>query len=62
MVVRKKDGEKILEIMKNIKEGKEAAIIGEISGQYPGKVFVQTGIGGKRLLSLLIEEQLPRIC
>ena len=62
MVVRKKDGEKILEIMKKIKEGKEAAIIGEITGQYPGKVFVQTGIGGKRMLSLLIEEQLPRIC
>lgn len=62
MVVRKKNGEKILEIMKNIKEGKEAAIIGEITGQYPGKVFVQTVIGGKRLLSLLIEEQLPRIC
>ncbi len=62
MVVREKDGEKILEIMRNIKEGKEAAIIGEITGQYPGKVFVQTGIGGKRMLSLLIEEQLPRIC
>lgn len=62
MVVRKKDGEKILEIMRNIKEGKETAIIGEITGQYPGKVFVQTGIGGKRMLSLLIEEQLPRIC
>jgi hydrogenase expression/formation protein HypE len=62
MIVRKKDGGKILEIMKNIKEGKEAAIIGEMTGQYPGKVFVQTAIGGKRMLSLLIEEQLPRIC
>ncbi len=62
MVVKKSDGEKILEIMKNIKEGKEAAIIGEVTGQYPGKVFVETGIGGKRMLALLIEEQLPRIC
>lgn len=62
MIVKKSDGEKILEIMKTIKEGKEAAIIGEITSQYPGKVFVETGIGGKRMLALLIEEQLPRIC
>jgi hydrogenase expression/formation protein HypE len=62
MIVRKKDGEKILKIMRTIKEGKEAAIIGEMNSQYPGKVFVQTRIGGKRILSLLVEEQLPRIC
>lgn len=62
MIVKKSEGEKVLEIMKNIKEGKEAAIIGEITSQYPGKVFVETGIGGKRMLALLIEEQLPRIC
>jgi hydrogenase expression/formation protein HypE len=62
MVVRKQDGPAILEIMKGIKEGIGAAVIGEITSQYPGKVFVETGIGGKRILSLLIEEQLPRIC
>jgi hydrogenase expression/formation protein HypE len=62
MIVKKKEGEKILKIMRTIKEGKEAAIIGEMTGQYPGKVFVRTRIGGKRILSLLIEEQLPRIC
>ena len=62
MIVKKKEGEKILKTMRTIKEGKEAAIIGEMTGQYPGKVFVRTRIGGKRILSLLIEEQLPRIC
>ena len=53
---------KVLEAMKSVKEGETAAIIGEITRQYPGKVFVETAIGGKRLLALHIEEQLPRIC
>lgn len=62
VIVKKKDAEKVLEAMRHVKEGKNAAIIGEITRQYPGKVFVETAIGGKRLLALLIEEQLPRIC
>ncbi len=62
MVVREEDGEKILDIMRGIKEGEGAAVIGEITDQYPGKVFVETPVGGKRMLALLIEEQLPRIC
>jgi len=48
--------------LKNSVYGKNAAIIGEIDSVYPGKVYVETFIGGKRLLPLLIEEQLPRIC
>ncbi len=62
IIVNKKDAEKILEAMRHVKEGENATIIGEITRQYPGKVFVETAIGGKRLLPLLIEEQLPRIC
>jgi len=62
MIVKKSDGEKILEIMRDITEGKEAAIIGKITSRYPGKVYVETAVGGKRMLALLIEEQLPRIC
>ena len=62
MVVARNDGPRIIEVMKGIKEGVGAAVIGEITSQYAGKVFIQTGIGGKRILSLLVEEQLPRIC
>jgi hydrogenase expression/formation protein HypE len=62
MLVKKEDAAKVIEVMMATKEGREAAIIGEISEEYPGKVFVKTGIGGKRMLSLLLEEQLPRIC
>ncbi len=42
--------------------GVQAAIIGEISAQYPGKAWMSTGIGGKRILDMLAGEQLPRIC
>jgi hydrogenase expression/formation protein HypE len=48
--------------LKKSEYGKNAAIIGEIDSVYPGKVYVETFIGGKRLLPLLVEEQLPRIC
>ncbi len=48
--------------LKKSEFGRKAAIIGEIDSVYPGKVYVETFIGGKRLLPLLIEEQLPRIC
>ncbi len=62
MIVKREDGQRIVEIMRGIREGKETKIIGEITDQYPGKVFIQTSLGGKRLLPLLIEDQLPRIC
>lgn len=63
VIVADKDAaEDIVKALKDEKTGKDAAIIGEIDTTYPGKVYVKTFIGGKRLLPLLIEEQLPRIC
>jgi hydrogenase expression/formation protein HypE len=51
-----------LEVMKSHPLGKAAAVIGEISPDYPGKAWMKTGIGGKRILDMLAGEQLPRIC
>jgi len=42
--------------------GKEACIIGEVTAESPGKVFMQTRIGGRRIVDMLTGEQLPRIC
>jgi hydrogenase expression/formation protein HypE len=42
--------------------GKDAAVIGEVVDDYPGKVFLKTRIGGKRMVDMLAGEQLPRIC
>ena len=37
-------------------------MIGEVTGDHPGKVFLRSRIGGQRMLDLLTGEQLPRIC
>jgi hydrogenase expression/formation protein HypE len=60
--VPEKDAQKALEIIQNDEFGREARIIGEVTREDPGKVFLQTAIGGLRLIDMLTGEQLPRIC
>jgi len=61
-IVPEKDAGRVLEIIRTDPFGKDAALIGEVTDQYPGKVFLQTAIGGRRLVDMLTGEQLPRIC
>ena len=42
--------------------GSDACVIGEVIPDAPGKVFMQTRIGGSRIVDMLTGEQLPRIC
>jgi hydrogenase expression/formation protein HypE len=42
--------------------GKEAAIIGHVTAGPPGRVVMQTIFGGKRIVDMLVGDQLPRIC
>jgi hydrogenase expression/formation protein HypE len=42
--------------------GKEAAIIGHVTPGPPGRVVMQTIFGGKRIVDMLVGDQLPRIC
>lgn len=62
LVVSEEDAGQALEIMQSDELGKQAAIIGEIVDQHPGKAWLNTGIGGKRIIDMLAGEQLPRIC
>jgi hydrogenase expression/formation protein HypE len=39
-----------------------AAEIGEVRGDPPGMVLVETGFGGKRVMDQLVGDPLPRIC
>lgn len=57
-----RDAEKIVEVLKTTREGKEAAVIGEICDEHPGKGWITTTIGGRRIIDVLAGEQLPRIC
>lgn len=62
LVVAGEDAGKALDAMKAHKFGKDAAIIGEVVRDHPGKAWMTTGIGGKRIIDMLAGEQLPRIC
>ena len=54
--------DRALEVMRNHPDGREAAIIGEVTAVSRGRVFMQTAIGGLRAIDMLAGEQLPRIC
>lgn len=62
MVVSKESSDKVLAIMHANSFGKEATVIGEIVDNHHGKGWIETGIGGKRIIDMLAGEQLPRIC
>jgi hydrogenase expression/formation protein HypE len=48
--------------MRKNKYGKESKIIGRVVKKSEGKVYLNTAIGGKRIVDMLTGEQLPRIC
>ncbi|MEO0731376.1 MAG: hydrogenase expression/formation protein HypE [Bacteroidota bacterium] len=52
----------ILGKMRTTDTGGHAAVIGEVTDQHPRQVVMTSGIGGKRVVNMLIGEQLPRIC
>ncbi len=52
----------VIKLMKKDKKGINAVCVGEITDQHPNKVVMHSSIGGKRIVSPLIGEQLPRIC
>jgi len=54
--------EKVLAAIRADEFGKDACIIGEAIADNPGKVIMQTSIGGSRIVDMLTGEQLPRIC
>ncbi|MEF3366644.1 hydrogenase expression/formation protein HypE [Methylocystis sp. 9N] len=42
--------------------GKAASIIGKVVAGEPGRVTMRTTFGGRRIVDMLVGEQLPRIC
>lgn len=61
-VVAPEETEKLLEVMHRTEHGENAAVIGEVSETYPGKLVMKTEFGGSRILQKLAGAQLPRIC
>ncbi len=51
-----------LAAMRGAPGGADAVVIGTVAAEPPGMVLVRTGVGGHRILDLLIGDPLPRIC
>jgi hydrogenase expression/formation protein HypE len=62
MVVDASDAEKVLSIMREHPLGQHAAVVGTIDDSHHGKAWLNTVIGGKRIIEMLSGQQLPRIC
>lgn len=56
------DASRVLEAMRGISYGQQAAIIGEVLPEPRGRVVMKTRVGGTRILDMLSGEQFPRIC
>ncbi|MDR7866461.1 MAG: hydrogenase expression/formation protein HypE [Sporomusaceae bacterium] len=54
--------EEVIAVLRAHPYGREARVIGRVTAAPAGQVGLRTGIGGVRLLDMLIGDQLPRIC
>jgi hydrogenase expression/formation protein HypE len=61
-IVAPESADAVLAVMRAHPLGAKAAVIGEVTAGHPGMVVARTGIGGTRIVDLLVGEQLPRIC
>lgn len=62
LFVEAKQAENVLGILRSHPLGKESKIIGEVVAEPKGKVYLLTAIGTQRVIDMLVEDQLPRIC
>jgi hydrogenase expression/formation protein HypE len=61
-IVPPEDADGILESVRANEYGKEAAIIGEVTAEHPGRVVMKTSLGTSRIIDMLVGDPLPRIC
>ena len=54
--------DEFLKALQKDENGTNAAIIGSVVAEHPRQVIMESTIGGKRVVSMLPGEQLPRIC
>ncbi|MDG6107296.1 hydrogenase expression/formation protein HypE [Dactylosporangium aurantiacum] len=52
----------VLAAMRSAPDGRHAVRLGEVVDAHPGRVVMNTLMGGRRVVDMLVGEQLPRIC
>ncbi|MBA7562938.1 Carbamoyl dehydratase HypE [subsurface metagenome] len=61
-VVAPAAADRALSLLRSFDTGREACRIGAVDNRYPGKVILETAVGGRRILDLPRGLLLPRIC
>ncbi|MDQ7072528.1 MAG: hydrogenase expression/formation protein HypE [Gammaproteobacteria bacterium] len=61
-IVAAEDAERVIDVMKQHPAGVDSCVIGTVATSPQGKVILETGFGGNRIIDMLVGEQLPRIC
>ncbi len=61
-IVPREQAEAALRALRNHPFGADAAIVGDVLPEPQGMVLLRTGIGGSRVLDMLVGDPLPRIC
>lgn len=61
-ILPKKEAEKALAVMRKMRYGEDAVLIGEVTAEPKGRVLLRTAIGSTRVLDMLAGEMLPQIC
>jgi len=61
-IVKEEIADYFVKHLHQLEFGGNAAIIGEVVNDHPKKVVISNAMGGKRVVSMQIGEQLPRIC
>jgi hydrogenase expression/formation protein HypE len=62
VILPAQDAGGVIEIMRGFDEVRDAAVIGKVSADNPGRVMLRTTIGSTRIVDMITGEQLPRIC
>jgi len=61
-IVPLEDADRVLKAIRGNKYGQDAAIIGEVRAEHPGRVAMKTCLGASRIVDMLVGDLLPRIC
>jgi hydrogenase expression/formation protein HypE len=62
LIVNPALAERILGTLRRHPLGRDAAVIGHVGVEYPGRVVVTTDVGGRRFLDMPLGDPVPRIC
>ena len=62
LIVDSLHADDVLQALKDHPLGREAAIVGTVTGEHPGRVILETEVGGRRFLDMPLGDPVPRIC